>query len=74
MEDIVYKVSAEKEEEFKTCFLKANPVPLDEKEESAMPEEEWIKELGKRFFIREYKRGKRQMHGEGIEFDEEVIE
>lgn len=44
---------------FKEGFLTSIPVPLDENNNPVMSDLEWLKEQTKRFWISQYKRGKK---------------
>jgi len=74
MAKITFTIDDNKLEEFKSGFLKENPVPgLAPKEEKQLTEDQWIKEWGRLQYIRAYKRGKRKIAEDTMSLEQEII-
>ena len=75
MVDITITVPQNKLNEFRTGFLRSNPIPLDENEQPEFTELAWFKDVLMTFCREEYKRGKRSLAEDaGYTYDNDVVE
>ena len=78
MATVTYTIPDDKLEEFKVGFLKACPVPIGENEDTGetapiMSENAWIKEAGKQFFIKQYRKGKEMLAKQAAVYESDLI-
>jgi hypothetical protein len=69
MAQITYTIPTGKLSEFKIGFLRCYPIPLDEHQQPIMTENEWIKEWGKRQFLKAYRSGKQQLAHDNLNLE-----
>ena len=73
MAQITYTISDSNLPEFKMGFLASKPVPTDDEGNPIMSENAWIKEYGKRQFIREYKNGKHILAMQQAQLEDDLV-
>lgn len=72
MASIIYTIPDELLPEFKKGFLKSCPVFIEEGE-LPMSENQWIKEWGKRQFLRAYRKGIKQLAEGRVKYKEDLV-
>ena len=75
MASITITIPDAKLTEFKSGFLKRQPVPVDnDTGEPEMSENAWIKEWVKQQLLHYYKSGKKQLAQEAASIDQNIVE
>ena len=71
---ITFTIDDSKLAEFKEGFLARNPTPLDDEGEIQFTDNQWLKEWGKRQYIKAYTRGKGKLAEKAVILEDNIIE
>lgn len=72
MAEIKYTIPDDKIDEFKECFLLAEPKPISPVGE-VISDNAWIKKWGRMKFMQAYHKGKKLKVAQSIQIDEDMI-